>query len=282
MEHVSTEYKKRLKALRELQLAELGLIRQFVQICEKENLTYFMLGGTMLGAVRHKGFIPWDDDADFGMPREDYDTFLKVAGKYLTGDTHLSVFGEEGHFYFFSQLVDRKIKIAFHGRVEKLEGECWIDIFPLDGMPENRIMHTFHKVRLLFLRKLYLLSNFEKEVQLYNSHRTFLNRVGVLICKNFKIYRFFHISKIWNLIDKELKAYPCNKSTYYLNLMGAYKFKELFKKDVFGEGAFYDFEGMKLRGPEQYDFYLTQLYGDYMTPPPEIERNKHNTQLVED
>lgn len=281
MEYGSEEYKNRIKAIREIQVSEIELIRQFLQICEKENLIYFMLGGTMLGAVRHKGYIPWDDDADFGMPREDYETFLKVAGKHLTGNIQLSVFGDEGHFEFFSRLVDKKKRITFHGRIGKVEDGCWIDIFPLDGMPENRVMHIFHKVRLLFLRKLYCLSTFEKSVQLNNPHRAFYNRVGVFICKNFKIYRFFQTPKIWRLVDKALKAYPCEKCTYYLNLMGAWKFKELFKKEVFGEGSFYDFEGMKLRGPKQYDFYLTQLYGDYMTPPPESERNKHNTETVE-
>lgn len=73
------------KNLRKLQLAELNIIKLFMEICRKENLRYFMIGGTMLGAIRHKGFIPWDDDVDIGMPREDYDRLFELLkdGKYL-------------------------------------------------------------------------------------------------------------------------------------------------------------------------------------------------------
>ena len=71
--------KEKLEATRRLQLAQIDLVRVFKEICEKEHLRYFMVGGTMLGAVRHNGFIPWDDDVDFGMPRRDHDKFRKIS-----------------------------------------------------------------------------------------------------------------------------------------------------------------------------------------------------------
>ena len=112
MEQSSTGYEKNLKIVRELQLTELELIRRFVHICEKENLTYFMLGGTMLGAVRHNGYIPWDDDADFGMPREDYERFLQVGGNYLPEYIKIETFqADKSHREYIAQMVDITKKV---------------------------------------------------------------------------------------------------------------------------------------------------------------------------
>lgn len=273
---------ERLKEVRLIQLAEIELIKHFVQICEKEHLTYYMLGGTMLGAVRHKGYIPWDDDTDFGMPREDYETFLKVAGKYLTDGIQLSTFNGESHYKYVARLLNSNKIIKIGGVMTEHECNPWIDIFPLDGMPEDPICRFFHKIRLLTWRKIFRLSNFEKEVPLYTSHRTWYNRIGTLVCKHIPFYRLIPKDKAWGWIDKALKAYPYAKSTWNLNMMGAYRFRELFKQSVFGEGAFYEFEGMELRGAKDYNSYLTQLYGDYMTPLPESEWNSHHTELMEE
>lgn len=272
----------RIKNIREIQIAEIELIRLFVDICEKEHLMYYMLGGTMLGAIRHKGYIPWDDDADFGLPRQDYEKFFKVASKYLTKGIHLSTYNGENHCFYIGQLLNEKKKVRIGKVLNTHEVHISIDIFPLDGMPETSVCRGIHKVRLLLLRKLFLLSNFEMIVPLADSHRAWYNRFGVRLCRYIPIYKLIPKQRAWQWIDKALRSYPYDSSTWNLNMMGAYKFRELFPKSVFGEGELYDFEGMKLRGPKDYETYLTQLYGDYMTPPPESEWNKHNTEFVEE
>lgn len=271
----------RLEKLRKLQLEELELIKVFVQICEKEQLRYYMLGGTMLGAIRHKGYIPWDDDADFGMPRPDYEHFLAVANKYLPDGFALSTIDSvPDHIYYIARLVNTKVKIKISGVAQKREDSVWIDIFPLDGFPTNGLLRLIHKAELLLLRKMYRLSVFDREVLLKIKHRTWYNHLGVAFCRHIPIQRLFSQRWCWKALDAALKKYPYEQSKELLNLTGAYQFKELFDKQVFGEGAFYDFEEMRLKGPVEYDFYLKQLYGDYMQPPSVDERNKHQSELL--
>ena len=105
-------------SVRKVQLIALELIKLFISICEKEHLTYYMLCGTMLGAIRHKGFIPWDDDVDFGMPRPDYEKFLFVAPKYIPDEIKLVCFGRQeweeiDNKGYFTRIEDLKIKVIY-------------------------------------------------------------------------------------------------------------------------------------------------------------------------
>lgn len=282
-DQTNLEIDLRLQKIREIQLEQIKIIKIFVKICEKENLTYYMIGGTMLGAIRHKGFIPWDDDADFGMPRSDYDKFLTVASKYLTNGVILETFSTNSQYpYYFSRVSSSEHKIFFgtgkKGRMENI----WVDIFPLDGMPNKRIIRLFHKYYLLLCRALYQFSRFEEYVDFNKSNRIWYERFLIFLGNNLPIEKWLSKKKEWCRVDKALKKYPYEQYDYLINLMGGHKLKELFSKKVFGEGFIYDFEGMKLCGPSNYDFYLKQLYGDYMTFPPEAERNWHRTELIAD
>ncbi len=274
---------ERLRKLRKLQLKEIELIRKFIEICERENLLYFMLGGTMLGAIRHKGFIPWDDDADFGMPRPDYEKFLLIAPENLPEHMMLeTVYTEKNHTNYFSRVSLLKEKIfvrrGAHGNTERI----WVDIFPLDGMPNNGILRQIHKLRLLEKRLAYQYAQFNSGVFHNNIDRVWYEQLLFYIGKYFPVEKLFSKMTTWIQLDNALKKYPYEQSDYLVNFMGAYKFREMFSKDVFGDGAFYDFEGMKLRGAQDYDFYLTQLYGDYTILPPKSERNHHFTEFIEE
>lgn len=267
----------KLTEIRKLQLLQIKLIRLFVDICEKENLSYYMSGGTMLGAVRHNGYIPWDDDADFMMPREDYEKFIKVAPKYFNEDYSIDNFIYNKNFlYYFTRVVSLsdcvKITSARKDRTENI----WIDILPLDGMPKGKFLFNIHKFRLLALRALYHYSLFDDLVNTDKPNRPWYEKILIFIGIHFPIQKMFSHSKRWLALDKGLKKYPCEDSDIWVNFMGGYKLKEMFPKSVFGDGNdLYDFEGMKLVGVKDYDTYLTGLYGDYMTPPPVEERTGH-------
>lgn len=264
--------------IRDIQLAEIKLIQLFVEICEKEHLTYYILHGTLLGAIRHKGYIPWDDDADFGMPRPDFERFSSVIDKYLNSKTDFLKFGKTANYFrYFYRLVDKNKIMKRTGMNREYAENAWIDILPLDGMPSNRVQRLAVQMKLMVLRKLFFLACinnliFKKETSTKSS------LIVYYICRHIPIYKLFSPFKRWKALDRALKKYDYSKSEYILNMVGSYKFKEMFKKDIFGDGALYDFEGMKLVGPQNYDFYLSQIYGDYMIIPPLSKRNKHNVE----
>ena len=139
--------------LRKLQLNELQIMDCFTEICRKNGLQYFLLGGTFLGAVRHKGFIPWDDDIDVGMPREDYERFYELVDEALPENYVYRNFkkGNETTIYF-SRIEDTSFIIEDNSANIKRTRYAWIDIFPLDGMPDNKLIRNIHKFVLLYRR----------------------------------------------------------------------------------------------------------------------------------
>lgn len=268
---------------RKLQAAETELVSLFADVCKKEGLTYFMLGGTLLGAVRHKGFIPWDDDLDIALPRPDYEVFLSTAEKYLPEGYHLlNPRTTKGYLYYIPSLTCSKTKVKKSLYQKETVEDVSIDIFPLDGMPSSKLMQDIHEFRTLVYRALYKFSVFDQYVAVKNEHRTWYEKFLIALCGRFKLQRLFSPEKRLRKYDKVIQRYSYENSDYIMNFMGAYKLKEMLPKKVFGEGKLYDFEGLKLSGPQDYDAYLTRLYGDYMTPVREADYSKHGFEVLTD
>ncbi|GHV05523.1 phosphorylcholine transferase LicD [Spirochaetia bacterium] len=267
--------------IRELQLIELDILKQVIAVCRENNISYFMLGGTLLGAVRHKGFIPWDDDIDIGMPRDDYERFIEIIHDALPEYLKLQYFKDDIEYHKYSiRVIDKRYKVRRNDYSNEIESYIWIDIFPLDGMPSSNIKKRLHIFRPLFVRLLYAYSNFNLLVNMKRRRKIFemvLVRIGMFITK---IIKFDKRKQLYR-IDRLLKKYTYNDSGYVGNFMGAYKSKELFPKIYYQDGAMYDFEDIKLRGPIEYDKILIQMYGDYMTPLPPEERFSHSIILDE-
>ena len=262
--------------LRELQLKELEILKEVLKIIERHNLRYYMLGGTFLGAVRHKGFIPWDDDVDIALPREDYEKFAEYARTEL-GEPFgiISYKTEKNHNDYCNRVVNKKILLVRDdARNEKTEN-LWIDIFPLDGMPNNVLVRAFHKFSLLFKRLLLQYSKFNDGVNMKRK-RTVLEflliKIGFVISKIFK----FDVKKRLGAVDKALRSCKYEESNFVVNFMGAYKFKEMFPRSLYDDSAEYEFEDIKLNAPKNYDKILTQLYGNWKLPPTENQRFSHS------
>lgn len=264
--------------LRELQLCELQLVKAVLSICERHQLTVFMMGGTFLGAVRHKGFIPWDDDVDLGMSREDYETFLRVAPQELPQGYILRHFAKDPDMpYYPAQVVDPSFEILDTSAQIAKTRSAWIDLFPLDGMPKGKMGCFFHKYRLLYLRMMLKFSQFSQVVAVNLAHRPLHERILIAVGKHLHLESRLDTNKRMHLIDRCLKKYPYETASQVVNFMGAYKFREMFPKKIYDSLSEYPFEDLQLLAPSDYDTVLRQMYGDYMTPPPQNEQNKHGT-----
>lgn len=260
----------------------LQVLRDVIRILDELNVPYYMQGGTMLGAIRHNGFIPWDDDVDLGIPRADYYRLLQQVAPLLPENLELRTYDDEtDHHYYFARIVDKRYQIRRMGSLEERLENVWVDLFPLDGMPNGLLSRQWHKFRLLMTRLKFHLSCFEK-VNIKRPGRPLVERIIIKIAMVTRVGKWFNTRKQLDTMDRLLKKYPPEKSDYLVNFTGqtSYKFNEMFKKEIYGKKTLYPFEDMQLVGPEQYDAYLTSLYGDYMTPPRAEDRNAHVSELV--
>ena len=260
----------------------LHVLQEVIRVLDELNIPYYMQGGTMLGAIRHGGFIPWDDDVDLGIPRADYDRLLKEVAAHLPENLELRTYDDEtDHHYYFARIVDKRYQIRRMGSIEERLENIWVDLFPLDGMPNGFVARQWHKFRLLMTRLKFHLSCFEK-VNIKRPGRPLVERMIIKIAMITRVGKWFNTRKQLDKMDRLLKKYPPENSDNLVNFTGqaSYKFNEMFKKEVYGKGKAYPFENMTLVGPEQYDVYLKSLYGDYMTPPRVEDRNAHAAELV--
>ena len=128
----------------------LHVLHDVIRILNELNIPYYMQGGTMLGAIRHDGFIPWDDDVDLGIHREDYERLLKQVAPLLPKNLELRTYDDAtDHHYYFARIVDKRYQIRRMGSLEERLENVWVDLFPLDGMPNGALSRQWHKFRLL-------------------------------------------------------------------------------------------------------------------------------------
>ncbi len=255
-------------ALSVLQGKLLDMLSWFDGYCRQEGLRYYLLGGSALGAARHQGFIPWDDDIDVGMPREDYEKLRSLQaehGKYL-----FEFPSEKKDFvYAYGKLYDVTTTLIEHTRYKTKRG-IFIDIFPLDGMGDSyeeslkRFKEIDGKVNLLST----LTCALRKGRKLYKN----LAIIAMRLVPPFLLSR----KKLVKKIETLSKARSFDECGYVANCVGNWHEKEISKREWFGTPKEYDFEGIKVFGAEDMDGYLTALYGDWRTPPPPEKQVTHH------
>lgn len=278
--------KEPVKKTEDLQLSEVQQIiwdiyKELKIILEKKNIHAYMLGGTLLGAVRHKGFIPWDDDIDIGIERSEYERLLSEIEAelppYLRLDTFRNNPGE--HHYYFSRVVDTRYQMLREGSLKLRTENVWIDIFPLDGMPDKALRRRLHMLHLLILRARYHISCFDR-VNLMRPNRPLSERIIIQFVKITKFGQRADTFRLLEKMDRCLKKYSIRDTNWVVNALGQYKFKEMFPKAYYGEGKMYPFEDTYMEGPEDADAVLTQMYGDYMKIPDDAQKGVHAATLL--
>lgn len=270
--------------LRLLQIEELNMLHVFVDICEKNSLRYFIIGGTLLGAVRNKGFIPWDDDVDVAMPRPDYNRLLSIMREYESKEYYFCNFNtEENYSYAWARMNSKKIKVVNNMANNPKVEPVFIDIIPLDGFPDNRLFRIIHKARLSFWWSVNQLCQFDKMVD-QKRQRSWIAKSAIRIAGCFKgIDNLISYKVCLKKLNNILSKYPYDSSgKYIINFLAAYGFQEVFPRKAFEKTRKYTFEDIQLNGPIDYDTVCGIIYGDYMKLPPEDQRNKHYVEVIKD
>lgn len=264
-----------------IQQKELEMLRVVVSICEKYGLTYYALGGTLLGAVRHKGFIPWDDDIDIGMPRNDYEKFLKVAEEELSYPyTIVAEELTEGYTKAFAAIRDLSTKIIMTSSNIHSEESVWLDIFPIDGMPSGFIKKKLHTIHYLFSRMMVQLSQFDKIVNQNKSDRPFLERIIIKSANKVRIEKILKYPTWAKFYHECITKYDLT-APFAGNYTGAYKLKEIVPSDYFSVPTTLKFEGVSIQVPNRYLDYLSAIYGEnFMQLPPMEMRVPHNYEII--
>lgn len=268
------------KDLETIHNEELSIAKFFANFCEQHQLKYMMLGGTMLGAIRHQGFIPWDDDMDFGMPRQDYETLVTLLQQEKNLPYQFKNYNLHNIKTYFSRLESDRYTLVDKSANTIDERGPWIDIFPIDYIsnPESKSFPLL-KLKLLYRRLMFQYSQFDTLVNQNLPGRKGIEKWLIQVGNVIHPERFLNTQHCLNKLDQSLKKMNQKPSNYMINFMGIYKFNEMFKKEIYEDLVLYPFEDIQLKGPKDYHSYLTQLYGDYMQLPPVEEQNKHHIYL---
>lgn len=256
--------------LRKLQLVEMKALDEVKRICELHDLKYFLIAGNLIGAIRHKGFIPWDDDIDIGMMRRDYDKFIEYCKTDL--DTE--------HFFLQTPSTEKgnadfelaRIRINGTKFIEKhrkdlnLHNGIFVEVFPYDDLPESNFCSFFYGNSFIMLKK-------AAGVRLgYHYGENSKLKKAVLTVITF-FSKIIPLKKLLKILDNyHLKYQNPNSKWVFLIAGGTSYKKERHLRKTVTELTTTEFEGKQYPIPKDYDTFLTEQYGDYMTPPPEDKR----------
>ena len=254
--------------LKKLQKVELEMMTEFHRICKKHHLKYILAGGSCLGAVRHQGFIPWDDDIDVAMPREDYQKFLEIQEHELDSTKYYFQSLETTDCYpFIYGKIRRKDSIYAESisNIDKNMQGIWIDIFPCDHVPDNDVKMKFNFSIVVFLKILIGNKNGNRSIS-----KSWIKSIVLKL-----IHLCSHIipeKKKKKQLIKHMTKYNDQDTERVICYGGRYLLKEIFLTKHLEKRVLHKFENQKFYIPKYYDEFLTNLYGDYMTPPPKEKR----------
>ncbi|WP_062529905.1 phosphorylcholine transferase LicD [Olsenella sp. DNF00959] len=256
----------------EIHEACMTLLEEFDALCRSNGLRYDIVGGTLLGAVRHRGFIPWDDDADVSMPRPDYERLLDLCpdfGAKLQPRRRIVSLRDKSFPRHYARYV--RTDLLRDARFASDE-DCpyfGIDIFPHDGISEDTTEFLRQIKRIERLRRLLLISTSRKGS---SSRGKSVALAKDLVRPLLKLYGSYRIA---SRLNAECSRVPFETAKYVGGIAGMYGLKERWSKEQMLPQTEFDFGRLRLLGYKNYDIYLSNLYGEYMTLPPKDKRVPH-------
>lgn len=266
--------------IKRVQNAQLVILDEFKKICAKHNLRYYAIGGTLIGVHRHKGFIPWDDDIDLGMPRVDFDRFKEIQSTFPNGYSLVSHENDSSWQFNLLQFVDDESEIVVHLNEEPRHCKLWIDIFPLDGMPKNKVLRWIHAKRIMFYRYLIQIPNLRTQVNVHNNSRGILERFVLKLLHYIPLAWMVNVNFCLKRMETLLESYDFDKSSYAGNMLGRKREKEAVPRIWWDGPIDYPFENTTISCPKGYHEYLSHIYGNYMKIPPVDKRESHYIDII--
>lgn len=239
------------------------------ELCIANNIKYYTMGGTTLGAVRHQGFIPWDDDIDIGLPRDDYEKLIRIFPKANNKYVLESVYSNNDDFcYSFSKIYDTSTTLI-ENTSTRIKRGVYIDLFPIDGAG-NSNKYSLSFVHIEILKKLLTLRTIKRS----GLRKWYKNTLLYVVQHMPKC--IFGEKRLAQRINTLCKKKSYNESQYVGVLLGLFGIKEILVKDCFGNPTLTKFEDMYVNIPEKPEMYLTSLYGDWRKLPPVEKRVTHH------
>ena len=261
----------------------IDVLSVFIRICEAQGLRYFCAGGTAIGAVRHQGMIPWDDDIDVFMPRPDYDRFLRLAAQSMPeGYEVLSPYATKDYPMYFAKMCNARTTLLENERIPCVFG-LYIDIFPLDGACDD--VETCYREKRRFKRLM-------NKLEAVSTHNSFGEYVGLLTKRRewgrFAVKTVAFCCRSWlrrwllKQMDSIAYGHDYAQSSRVVTYSGAYQRQEIYPKAWLETPQMFAFEGLMVNLPHDYDAYLRHFFGDYMTLPPVEQRASHHQKVFFD
>lgn len=267
--------------LRKIQLTQLEIAKEIKRVCEENHIQYFLVGGTLIGAIRHKGFIPWDDDLDFGMHRREYERFISIAPVKLNKKYFLQTWHtDEEYGYAFAKV--RKIGTIFveaNDSSEKKHQEVYVDVFPYDNLPEKDIGKKRHIKRIRHYRELMRMVN---KMTVWRRQPTTIRRIlkWVTCLPNIIESRFVDRKKMIKKYEVEMNRYNDSETELIAQESGGVPFgKYPVRAEYIKQKVMLPFEDDEFACPFNYDAFLRDIYGDYLKLPP-LEKQKCTHQII--
>lgn len=270
------------ETLRKVQLAQLDIGKEIKRVCDENGIKYFLDSGTLLGAIRHKGFIPWDDDMDMGMLREDYERFIEIAPKKLKSEYFLQTWKTDKSYPYAFAKIRKKGTIFIEAVSQKTNAhnEIFVDIFPYDVYPDNETVRTKLMKKIMLLKySLWMKDGMTPWLR----HKSILDRL--LVRAKYVPHYFYALTHSRDAMiaeyEKLMPMYNAETSKYYVEQSGGTPFgKWIIPTECFKKFIEVKFEDTMFLVPEKYDLYLKTVYGDYMQLPP-VEKRGNWHQIVE-
>ncbi|MBE6548114.1 MAG: LicD family protein [Ruminococcaceae bacterium] len=261
-------------SMEELRAIQMNILDEIHNICEEQGLGYSLFAGTLLGAVRHKGFIPWDDDLDIFMPRPDYEKLIQYCMEHKTSFRLVCSKTDKTYGYLFAKAVDDSTfiveDVANRGGAQM---GVFVDIFPVDSFGDTPEEAQKNYDKSTFLRELLVAANWKK----YFRNKTRKWYYEPIRFAFFVLSRFFSVNKLITKIEAKYPAEEFGSKKYVATLGSSYRKKRKFDEaSLFDEYVDLQFEDRVYKAVKNYDEHLTRVFGNYMQLPPEKDRVTHH------